>query len=182
MIGLTFDKAKTFFDKAAVIDATDVATRKALSKAGSMIRQTARRSMRSRKKPSAPGSPPSAHRKSDTHPRGPLLKDKLFFAYEPNRRSVVTGPEKLGRSNAPEVMEKGGTVKVKVRPAPTGKPRSAASVAAFRRKLAAGTLKTKPKATESTRDVKIAERPFMVPALNKEKPKLAGLWADSVKP
>jgi hypothetical protein len=182
MIGLTFDKAKTFFDKAAVIEATDVATRKALSKGGSMVRQTARRSMRSRKKASAPGSPPSAHRKSDTHPRGPLLKDRLYFAYESNARSVVVGPEKLGRSNAPEVMEKGGTIKTKVKAARTGKPKSAAAVAAFRRKLAAGTLKTKSKPTEATRDVKVAERPFMVPALNKEKPKLSGLWADSVKP
>lgn len=182
MVGLKFDKAKFFFDKQPVIDAIGKVAARNLSKGGSFIRQTARRSMRSRKKPSDPGSPPSAHRQDEDHPHGPLLKDKLFFAFDPVNQSVIIGPEQLNRSQAASIQEHGGKIVTRVPKVTikrTGKKLSAASLAAIKRKRASGTVKPSPRLV--TRTVTVEPRPFMVPAYQKEQPKLAGIWQDTVK-
>jgi len=102
MIG--FKITKLFFDKKAVRDKVDAGTRRVLSKFGAFVRRTARSSIRKRKKPSSPGSPPSSHIG--------LLKKLIFFGYEPAKRSVVIGPARLsqkGRGEAPHLLEYGGT-------------------------------------------------------------------------
>jgi hypothetical protein len=138
---LDFKKMQTmFFDRSAVKSKVDTRTRKVLSKFGSFVRQTARKSMRKRKGVSKPGNPPFSHTG--------LLKKFLFFGYDANRRSVVIGPVMLPgkKGRAPSVLEHGGRITL---------PRG------------------------NTADV--APRPFMQPAFEKELPKAAGLWANSVK-
>jgi hypothetical protein len=90
-----------FFDRQAVLSKVDAATRRVLSKFGAFVRRAAKSSIRSRKKPSAPGTPPSSHTG--------LLKRLIFFGYDPGRRSVVIGPAPLRSTvEAPPLLEYGG--------------------------------------------------------------------------
>lgn len=126
-----------FFDRAAVMNAVDQAARKALSKFGSFVRTTASRSIRkARMKTLAEMTPEErkrykirlaiAKRKGLPLPKRPLasskpgepprsitgvLKNLLFFGYEPSRQSVVIGPAISSRSGgeAPPLLEYGGT-------------------------------------------------------------------------
>lgn len=93
-----------FFDRKNIRNKVDLRTRKVLSKFGSYVRQTAKKSIRKRKGTSKPGSPPFSHTGT--------LKKFLFFGYDQNRRSVVIGPVVVpGKSgNAPSVLEHGGRV------------------------------------------------------------------------
>lgn len=90
-----------FFDTEAVRRAADAVTRAALSRFGAFTRQRARSSIRKRKKVSAPGQPPSSHEGS--------LKRLILFAYDATRKSVVVGPVKFARGEAPRLLEHGGT-------------------------------------------------------------------------
>lgn len=104
MIGMKLKDAKSlFFDRAKVTNAVDRTIRRNLSRFGAFVRKRARSSIRTRKRISAPGQPPTN--------RTGLLKRNIFFVYEPSRRSVVIGPVLLnGGSGAPELLEHGGTV------------------------------------------------------------------------
>ena len=108
MIG--FDIRKCFFDRQAVISRADAATRKVLSKFGAFVRRTAKGSIRDRREPAPPGSPPSSHTG--------LLKKFIFFGYDAGARSVVIGPARLdsrGRGDAPSLLEHGGATTLKRR-------------------------------------------------------------------
>jgi len=145
MIG--FDVKRVFFDTKAVRAKTNKATRRVLSRFGAFVRQTARRSIRRRKKASQPGRPPSSHRG--------LLKKFIWFGYDVVRRSVVIGPVRLsqkGRGEAPSALEHGGIV-----------------------------MMQSPRRRGKKTRARIRPRPFMGPAIEKEKPKLPALWRDSVK-
>lgn len=101
MIG--FEIKQLFFDRQAVISRVDPATRKVLSKFGAFVRRTAKGSIRHRKSPAPPGSPPSSHMG--------LLKKFIFFGFDPEQNSVVIGPTRLnrrGRGEAPSLLEYGG--------------------------------------------------------------------------
>jgi len=94
-----------FFDAPAVIRATTAAQRKVFSRFGYRVRQTARRSIRTRMRPAKPGQAPTN--------RTGRLKGSIFFAYEPHRRTVVIGPTRFPRSTmAQEVLEHGGRPQV----------------------------------------------------------------------
>ncbi len=136
-----------FFDRKAVMDKVDRATRRVLSRFGAFVRTAARSSIRKRKKSSTPGQPPSSHTG--------LLKKLIFFGYEPEKRSVVIGPARLNQKigNAPEALEHGGM---------------SIALAGSRKK-------------RSKRNVNIQARPYMGPAMDKEKPKLPAMWANSLK-
>ena len=84
-----------------------------------------------------------------------LLKKFIFFGYERDRRSVVIGPARLNQKigDAPHALEHGGISTV------------VEGLRGRRRK----------------RRVRIKARPFMGPAFEQEKPKLAAMWRDSVK-
>ena len=149
MIGFKISRMKgLFFDSKKVLDATTRAERRVLSRFGAYVRRSARSSIRKRKRASEPGKPPSSHTG--------LLKRFLFFAYDPNRKSVVIGPARLNEKvgDAPHALEHGG--------------RSRVTAGRRRRRRA-------------TRTVTIAPRPFMGPAFEKEQPKLPAMWRDSVK-
>ena len=89
-----------FFDRPKIQRAVSAARRRALSRAGAFIRQTARTSMRRRRGSAPPGSPPHVHEGS--------LRRLLFFAYDPQADSVVVGPVGFRKSTAPSVLEFGG--------------------------------------------------------------------------
>ena len=92
-----------FFDRDKVRRKTDAGTRRVLSKFGAFVRTAARHSIRTRKRTSAPGEPPSSHTG--------LLKRFIFFGYDRGRRSVVIGPMRLNQKvgDAPAALEYGGT-------------------------------------------------------------------------
>jgi hypothetical protein len=79
----------------------------------------------------------------------------ILFAYEPTRTSVVVGPVKLGGGGyvVPAVHEFGGAATI------------ARGSGRRRRKVAA----------------RYPKRPYMKPALDKEAPKFATLWAGQVR-
>src|SRR5690606_12960105 len=103
-VGLKFNQAKAlFFDRPQVQNAVGRAERRVLSKFGAFVRRGARSSIRKRKTISEPGKPPSSHTG--------LLRQTIFFVYEPNRSSVVIGPIELNRgTEAPRLLEHGGQV------------------------------------------------------------------------
>jgi len=141
---IRFEIKQLFIDSPKVMRAVDRTTRRVLSRFGAFVRRTARSSIRKRKRVSQPGSPPSSHKG--------LLKKFIFFGYEPTRRSVVIGPERLsrkGRGEAPHLLEYGGTHAVQRR----GKRRRA----------------------------KVRARPFMGPDFDKEEPKLDAMWRDNIR-
>ena len=109
MLGVQIGPAKSlFFDRPAVRNAVDRAQRRVLSRFGAYVRRGARSSIRKRKRPAPPGSPPSDHTGR--------LKRNIFFVYEPVKSSVVIGPARLsGSTDAPETLEHGGVVTLKRR-------------------------------------------------------------------
>lgn len=174
MIGLSVNQAKgLFFDRARVVSAVSKAERRVLSKFGAFVRTRARSSIRTRKKASQPGRPPSSHTG--------ILKGYLFFAYEPSRRSVVIGPAKTNQvffrmdgtpvtGLVPEVLEYGGAIRI-LEVLKYGRWQRAD----LRSKRRLAGLKTR------LRTVTIAPRPYMNPALRAEAPKFPLFWRDAVK-
>ncbi len=102
MIG--FNCKAVFFDGKAVRRYMDRKTRRVLSRFGAFVRKTAKQSIRKRKKPSAPGQPPSSH--------VGLLRKFIWFGYDPAKGSVAIGPARLtqnDRGEAPSLLEYGGS-------------------------------------------------------------------------
>jgi hypothetical protein len=81
------------------------------------------------------------------------LRRLILFGYDERTDSVVVGPVGFRRSTAPNVLEFGGTTTI------------------FRRR--GGRLVRK--------QVRIAARSYMAPALERERPKLPALWRNSVR-
>jgi len=129
---LSMKCTKWFFDKGKVRALMSIKTRRALEIAGALIRRTARQSMQyvtsvaeqerriaegTRKQKvrlrsvSAPGEPPRAVRPH------PWIREFLYYAYDPARRSVVVGPVRLPRTriNVPQLHEFGGQAVVRSR-------------------------------------------------------------------
>lgn len=84
------------------------------------------------------------------------LRRLILFGYDKPNDSVVVGPVGFKKSDAPSALEYGGEVVV------------------LRRLGGRGGKHTSQK-------VKIAPRPYMAPALEKERPKLPLLWRNSVR-
>lgn len=199
----TFDVTRQFFDRAAVIDAVGRAGATVLKKQGALVRKIAQRSMPYRKKPAAPGSPPSAHKPNA------FLRKFLFFSFDPASKSVVIGPEKFGRgTSAAKIQEFGGEAKVanprrtlrvlngggemRYGDKPTRKSKVAkdtilgAVVVHYAKLLTPEMVRhaNKINALLYGPDIITAHnepRPFMGPALKKAQTTLPKLWADSVK-
>lgn len=81
------------------------------------------------------------------------LRRLILFGYDQRTDSVVVGPVGFSKSTAPNVLEFGGTTVI--------------------------TRRVKGRLVRQR--VKIAARPYMGPALEKEKPKLPKAWANSVR-
>lgn len=156
---------RNFFDRAAVIRRTDAATRRNHSKFGAFLRQNARRSLKYQEATSSAGDPPAVHKTMTRpgkvskktgkagKPQGVSpLREFLFFAQDPARKSVVVGPAKLNAKlgDAPRALEYGGTSEVRI---PGG----------------------------GTRMVRIRARPYVRPALSETIRELPAIWRDSIK-
>lgn len=113
--GLQMRVKNYFFDRAQVANRIDAAKRRGLSGHGAFVRRAARSSIRKRKRPSLPGSPPSSHTGK--------LKDFIFFAYDPTTDGVVVGPVNTHqiffdknrqpvRGTVPEALEYGGEITI----------------------------------------------------------------------
>lgn len=104
-----FEFKGAFFDSAKVIKAMNNADRKIQSKFGAYVRTRARSSLRRRKKPSSPGSPPSV-RSRDTYA---TLKN-ILFGYDAKTHSTIVGPvllrNKSAKYSVPKLHEFGGSV------------------------------------------------------------------------
>ncbi|MEX0744244.1 MAG: hypothetical protein WD118_01470 [Phycisphaeraceae bacterium] len=113
MIGMNINQAKSmFFDRPKVMRMIDRTTAKTFSRFGSYTRTVARNSMKKGGpgKVSAPGNPPLYHTR--------LLKDGIYYAFDPAARSVVIGPVRLNTPSptgtsqtVPELLEHGGAVR-----------------------------------------------------------------------
>jgi hypothetical protein len=171
-----------FLDRKPVIDALGKAVVKNLSKFGVFVRQAARSSIRKRKRPSAPGSPPSSHIGT--------LKRLIFFAFDPQTKSVVIGPEALGTSvsGAPEVLEHGG--QMRTRPRRARKIGRRGPIALEGRRPVIVTLKSaamvrRAQSIDTAMSAgprpTIARRPYMGPAFEQALKDLPPMWADSVR-
>jgi len=79
-------RAKTKFDKQKLLAKTKQANFKNLGHAGAALRLTARRSIRTRQKPSPPGAPP--------HTRRGQLRRAIAYSLDKQRQVVVIGPER----------------------------------------------------------------------------------------
>jgi len=84
------------------------------------------------------------------------LRRLIFFGLGPDKRSVIIGPVKFNqRGNAPQALEHGGFTTI---------------------------LKRNHKTRKfEVKQVRIAARPFMAPALEEEIPKLPKRWHNSVR-
>lgn len=179
-----------FFDRDKVKGLVDEGTREFLGKAGSNVMTTARGLIRSpgkKGKSSKPGSPP----KSFTG----LLRDKIVFVYDPNKKTVVIGPTKVNtglvtlddgdsvpvRSQTiPSILEHRGKVKIKEIRVPVQKARSRKFKTDWVRHRAR-LREEYPNAPVRTITRVIEKRPFMMPALVKNAPKLEKKLAQTIK-
>jgi hypothetical protein len=93
-------RARTKFDKQKVLVKTREANITSLGHAGAALRLTARRSIRTRKKASAPGTPP--------HTRRGQLKRAIAYAVDKQRGVVAIGPERDGVGTSGSAHEFGG--------------------------------------------------------------------------
>ncbi len=99
MIGFTTDDGRTFFNNGSVKALMRKRTDDALKRFGAFVRQRARSSLKARKKPAAPGKPPSVHEGG--------LKRLTAFAVDPKTQSVVIGPIAYKSRRAREIEEGG---------------------------------------------------------------------------
>lgn len=159
---------KLFFDAKRVKNAVDRARREALARIGSFVKTTARQSIKrapyKARKPR--GLPRVDHRRKSSEPGHPpysqtgILKNFIFFNYDERTDSVVIGPAKVLRRNAPDTprtLEVGGTARIS------------------RLRHRRGRLK------REKRKVNIAPRPYMGPAMAANLDKVPSVWANSVK-
>jgi hypothetical protein len=167
MIGAKLDNTKgNFFDRRAVIDAVGRAAAKVFSKFGAYVRRRDRSSIRTRKRASRPGEPPTN--------RTRLLKDFIFFAFDAVKESVVIGPVDLHKpGDQLATLEYGGAIELDETQLsgglwlPTG--------------LARQKQKTSGSHATRRRRVRVAPRPHTEPAFAKELPGVPAMWRDAVR-
>lgn len=179
MLSMTVSQAKAgFFDRQAVTSAVDRATKKNLSKAGAFIRTSARSSMRKARRKSDGELTAEEKRIFDLRlriwkqnkdgsprPKRPLAPSKPG---EPPR--IVTGLLKKFLFFAYDA----GSKSVVVGPARLNG--TSGTAPATLEKGGSATIGGRRKKT-----VRVAARPYMGPALAKNKAATVGLWKDSVK-
>ena len=191
-----------FFDTKEIKSKISEATRKVLSKFGAFVRQSAKRSIKTKSTPSTPGQPPHSH--------SGQLKKGILFGYDPARQSVVVGPVKLAKKgNAPEALEKGGEAVKRKNPRRVDRKIGDGGVILLRKSNSAsskqvkdwsgrlrwvtfGSLRTARQVVHSEKleteiwgpkmiSGTIRARPFMGPAFERELPNLPPNWRNSVK-
>lgn len=188
MIGFKVDKARDLFvDRRAVREVMDRRTLAVFGRFGAFVRKVAQRSIRRRKRPSQPGSPPSSHSGE--------LRRFLYFAVDTRRRSVVIGPAATNqtffdddmrpvRGTVPEVLEYGGAITIveewtgsRWRRRDLRTQGAVSDVDALRHSDRSNIFRGRP---IRKRRVNIQRRPYMGPAFAIGQRELAGMWQDSI--
>ena len=211
MIGANVSQVKAFFfDRPAVTKAVDRGSLAVLSRFGAYVRTAAQRSMPyatkkgKRSKPSPAGLPPRAIKPH------PWVRQHLYFAFDPKKRSVVVGPAAFGsRTGAPEALEYGGATQGRnprrtlrryggsgeilidsPRSGPSTKPavdaRGRSRLVTYAKLFSYGQVARANQIQEELYGPlefkgSMRARPFMRPALKAELPKLPRMWANSIK-
>lgn len=111
-----------FLNDPRFLKAVEKAKKKNLIAQGALVRTIAKRSMRKRKGPASPGSPPNVHSGE--------LKKLLVFSWDQQSESVVVGPAWFNGSPVPSVLEHGGTSMRTVRVKGGGRKRMPARIEA----------------------------------------------------
>lgn len=163
-----------FFEKEFVLSKVNAGKAGRLSWAGSYIRTTAAQSIRSRRKPSAPGNPPSNH--------DGKLRDGILFSFDPATGSVVVGPRKLNilffggqgkplKGLVPQVLEFGGDITAiqQLKNVPGKGP-------TWMRMNLRRSIRPDDHRPIRNHRVTIAARPYMRPALDKNVARLPSLF------
>lgn len=154
MLRYRVNQAKSYFFDRPIVERLNRTAVRGLSRFGAYVRRDARKSLRkARQKTLAELTDDErrrfrirqqiAKRQGGPRPKRPLAPSKpgepprmiqgdikkfLFFAYEPQERSVVIGPARTsGGTGAPETLEQGGHVtlkngRVRIEPRPSMKP------------------------------------------------------------
>lgn len=164
---------RMFFDTPAVMKRLSDMERKCLSKIGSFVMTGMRRLIRRTKTISSAGHPPSSHSGD--------LRDNIYFALSSTGKNVIVGPAKLnmiywndhGRPESgtvPEVLEKGGAIRVLEYLAPWGKwerldLRSRRRAQGYDAR-GEGLTQARP---QRLRAIPIEARPYAAPALENER-------------
>lgn len=193
-----FEMKKWFFDTRWAKIAVDKTARKVLSQFGAFVRTSARSSIPSSNTISKPGQPPHSHvgatrRAINRHRKAnnvaPIrggrqgIKD-IWFAWDQGTKSVVVGPVQYNmvsfgavrgevlHGTLPEILEYGGDIGVMESQRPGVQTWRRIDFRFARRRYSGHKIRR--------RTVHIAARPYMVPALTRETPKLPGMWADAI--
>ncbi len=183
--------ARTEFNKAKLKKKMEIATFNSLRHAGGTIGKTARFSIRRRKKPSRPGSPP--------HTQTGMLKRVIRHEVSKRQNASHYWPRQRNRWTDWNLHEFGGTStkRRKLKPhrfkvGEYGPIR--VKQKGFNTKFARIQLKTTAQANRATRLIieenerrgdnkprHYPKRPFMKPALETNRSRLPAFWANSVK-
>ncbi|XZE55816.1 hypothetical protein SH139x_001843 [Planctomycetaceae bacterium SH139] len=181
-------RTRVRFNANRVKKKVDQASFNSLGHAGGAIRKTAYRSIRKRKNPSQPGSPPSS-------PTGRLRRS---FRYEVDRRApgVVIGPVNEISGQLWNLHEFGGKAKKRRRlkrhrfrvgqhgPIRAIRPGKFARIelrTAAQANRARRLIDEENQRRVATKPGRYPKRPFMKPALNTHRAQLPNFWRDSVK-
>ncbi len=182
---------RTQFDKQKLKKKAETATFTSLREAGGAIRKTAKRSIRKRKKPSSPGSPP--------HTQTGMLRRVIRYDITNNRTVVAIGPVNEIAGRIWNLHEFGGVAtkrrKLKAHRFKVGEHGPIRAVQhGSKTKFARIELRTAAQANRATRLVEeenqlrgdnkprhYPKRPFMKPALEANRSRLPTFWANSVK-
>ena len=182
---------KTKFDKQKLKKKAETATFTSLRHAGGAIGKTARFSIRRRKKPSKPGSPP--------HTQTGMLKRVIRYDVANNKTEVVIGPVNEIAGRLWNLHEFGGVAtkrrKLKPHRFKVGEYGPIRPIQhGTKTKFARIQLQTATQANRATRLIEeenarrsdnkprhYPKRPFMKPALEANRSRLPMFWANSVK-
>lgn len=189
MFTMVADTSK-FLDRVIVETEVERIEFEGLKRNAFYLRRVARNSIRRRKEPSKPGQPPRSV-------RGDLKRG--IYAMLDGRGSAVVGPVKFDwGTGAPNTLEFGGETvidnsvrrkvgdggEIRVVSGRAGKevrPGVRVVFAKIRTQAQADRATEINRAIFGPRKVRVADRPFMAPALEKSIPKLAPMWAMSVR-
>ena len=196
-------KTRVYFEGTKVIDRVRTGEVKALTKESAEVRKNARRSIRKRKRASAPGMPPSSHIGR--------LKNLIYFAIERNRQvGAVIGPtlwgNPRGSDTVPHILEYGGeTVTnkrrrirkigsggvIRIGDGPTAQTVKGENGVTYR--VTFGKIRTSAQLARVNANetqiygplrphkISVFARPYMGPALNAALSRHADFWRDCIK-
>jgi hypothetical protein len=189
MFTMKADTSK-FFDRAIVETEVERIEFEGLKRNALYLRRAARNAIRRRKSPSQPGRAPRSVRGD--------LKRGIQAHYERGLGQAVVGPVKFDwGTGAPNTLEFGGDSVIdnsvvrkvgdggEIRVTRVGGKEVRPGV-----RVVYGKIRTQAQADRATRinreifaprTIRVAERPFMAPSLQRSLPKLAPMWSMSVK-